>query len=120
GESYDTGASASVRATRDESSAPKGKAIGDPVLRQARDEADALLLGLLQGRFDQDDDLALVAEKLKGYTSWSIRSQATTGPRTAEFKGTVSNAAGKATFSMTLLKHSSGKWTVSRFSGPTS
>src|SRR5262245_42404593 len=71
----------------DESSVPKGKAIADPLLRQARDAADALLLGLLQGQFDQDESLSMVAEKLIGYTSWSITSQTTSGQRTAEFKG---------------------------------
>jgi hypothetical protein len=102
-----------------ESSVPKGKAIADPLLRQARDAADALLLGLLQGQFDQDESLSVVAEKLRGYTSWSITSQTTTGQRTAEFKAMVSNAVGKATFRMTLVKHASGQWAISKFIGPT-
>jgi hypothetical protein len=103
-----------------ESSLPKGKAIADPLLREARDAGDALLLHLLQGQFDQDESLAMVAEKLKGYSSWSITSQTITGTRTAAFKGTVSNAAGKAAFNMTLVKHSSGQWAISKFFGPTS
>jgi hypothetical protein len=112
--------SPSMTQASSQSSVPKGNAIADRLLRQARDEADALLLGLLQGQFDQDENLALVAEKLKGYTSWSITSQTTTGQRTAEFKGTVSNSAGKATFRMTLVKQSSGQWAIGKFSGPTS
>jgi hypothetical protein len=120
GESCPPNTSPLVTAASSESSAPKGNAIADPLLRQARDQADALLLGLLQGKFDEDDNLALVAEKLKGYTSWSITSQTRTGQRTAQFKGTISKAAGKATFQMTLVKQSSGQWAISKFSGPTS
>jgi hypothetical protein len=111
--------SSSVTPASSASSLPKGTGIADPLLRQARDQADVLLLGLLQGRFDQDENLTLVAEKLKGYTSWSIASQTMTGQRTAEFKGIVSNAAGKATFRMTLVKQSAGQWAIGKFSGPT-
>lgn len=120
GESSPPRASLSVTPASSESSVPKGNAIADPLLRQARDQADALLLGLLEGKFDEDENLALVAEKLKGYTSWSITSQTTTGQRTAEFKGTVNNAASKASFRMTLVKQSSGQWAIGKFSGPTS
>src|SRR5262249_14127225 len=84
----------SVTPASEQASLPKGTAIANPVLRQARDEADALLLGLLQGQFDEDENLSLVAEKLRGYTSWSITAQTATGQRTAQFKGTLSNLAG--------------------------
>jgi hypothetical protein len=119
GESSIPNTSPSVAVARSELSMPKGNAIADPLLRQARDEADALLLGLLQGKFDEDENLALVAEKLKGFTSWSITSQTTAGRRNAEFKGMLDNAARKATFRMTLVKQSSGQWTIGRFTGPT-
>jgi hypothetical protein len=102
----------------DETAAPKGMAIADPVLREAREQADALLQDLLQGNFDQDENLALVAEKVKGYTSWSVQSQAIAGKGKAEFKGTLSGPAGKAHFRMLLVKQAAGQWAVGIFSGP--
>ena len=109
---------ASVIPANDETAAPKGNAIAEPMLREARDEAEALLRGLLAGEFDQDENLALVAEKLKGYTSWSIKAQTLAGKGTAEFKGTLSGPAGKRNFSMLLVKQAAGKWAVGTFSGP--
>ena len=107
-----------VASESDATSAPKGNAIPDPVLRQARDEADAVLLGLLSGKFDQDENLALVAEKMKGYTSWSVKSQTLARQGAAEFKGTVDRPQGSANFTMMLVKQAGGQWAVATFSGP--
>ena len=109
---------ASVAPASDAASAPKGNAIPDPVLRQARDEAEAILLGLLSEEFDQDENLALVAENMKGYTSWSVKSQTLARPGAAEFKGTVDSPQGSAKFTMTLVKQAGGQWAVATFSGP--
>ncbi|HEV3446487.1 MAG TPA: hypothetical protein VG099_17720 [Gemmataceae bacterium] len=108
----------SVMAAADEAAAPKGNAIADPVLREARDEADEVLHGLLAGMFDQDENLAVVAEKVKGYTSWSVRSQKIVKAGMAEFHGILSSPAGKATFTMLLVKQTGGQWAVGMFSGP--
>jgi hypothetical protein len=105
-------------AAADEAAAPKGNAIADAVLREARDEADEVLHGLLAGMFDQDENLAVVAEKVKGYTSWSIRSQKIVRGGMAEFQGILSNPAAKATFTMLLVKQAGGQWAVAMFSGP--
>jgi|SRR5438132_4440494 len=113
-----TATSDAVVPAADETAAPKGNAIADPVLREAREQADAVVLGLLQGQFDQDENLALVAEKLKGYTSWSVKSQVVARKGKAEFKGTLTGPAGKANFSMLLVKQADGPWAVGIFSGP--
>ena len=100
--------------------APKGKDIADPVLRESREQADAILDGLLAGKFDQDSNLSPVARKLKGYQSWSVTSQKMTRPDAAEFGGTLAGPAGQAAFDMLLVKQQSGKWAVATFSGPNS
>ncbi|HEV3083648.1 MAG TPA: hypothetical protein VGY66_27955 [Gemmataceae bacterium] len=112
------GGNTSIMAAADEAAAPKGNAIADPVLREARDEADEVLHGLLAGKFDQDENLAVVAEKVKGYTSWSVRSQKIVKAGMAEFQGMLSSPAAKATFTMLLVKQTGGPWAVSMFSGP--
>ena len=98
--------------------APKGEAIADPVLRQARVQADSLLDGLLAGKFDQDQDLWPVARKLKGFTSWAIKSQKIVREGTAEFQGVLTRPEGAAQFKVTLVKQASGEWAVGAFSGP--
>jgi hypothetical protein len=108
----------SIMAAADEAAAPKGNAIADPALREARDQADEVLHGLLVGMFDQDENLAVVAEKVKGYTSWSIRSQKIVKGGMAEFQGMLSSPAAKATFTMLLVKQTGGQWAVAMFSGP--
>jgi hypothetical protein len=113
-----TTSGASVGPADDEPAAPKGDAIPDPVLREARDEADAFLLDLLSGKFDQDENLSPVAEKVKGYTSWSIKSQTMARQGAAEFKGIVKSPEGSANFTMTLVKQTGGQWAVGTFSGP--
>jgi hypothetical protein len=114
------GTATAVISSSDDASAPRGKAVADPFLREARDEAEAVLLGLLLGKFDEDENLSLVAEKVKGYTSWSIKSQQIAGKGRAEFKGTLSGPAGQAGFRMMLVKQASGPWTIGTFYGPDS
>jgi hypothetical protein len=98
--------------------APKGEAIPDPRLRQAREQLDRILEGLLAGRFDQDQDLWPVARKLKGYQSWAIKSQRMVREGTAEFQGILSGSGTAARFTVTLVQHASGQWAVGAFSGP--
>jgi hypothetical protein len=98
--------------------APKGEAIADPVLREAREQADHILDGLFAGKFDQDQDLWPVARKLKGYRSGSVRSQAVVREGAAEFRGVLTGPAGRARFTMTLVKQANGTWAVGTFSGP--
>ena len=98
--------------------APKGEAIADPVLRQAREQADAIFDGLLAGKFDGDPDLWPVAKKLKGYQTYSVKSQQIVREGTAEFGGVLSGPAGRARFVMTLVKQQGGAWAVGAFSGP--
>ena len=100
--------------------APKGEAIADPVLREAREQADAILDGLLAGKFEQDQDLWPVARKLKGYQSWSIKSQKIVREGAADFQGVLRSPAGRARFDMTFVKQMSGKWAIGAFSGPNS
>jgi hypothetical protein len=49
-----------------EPDAPTGAAIADPALREARDRADAILAGLLTGKFDDDPALEIASRKMKG------------------------------------------------------
>jgi hypothetical protein len=98
--------------------APKGKAIADPVLRESREQANAILDGLLAGKFDQDPDLSPVARKLKGFGSSLITSQKLVRNDAAEFGATFTSPAGRAGFDMMLVKQVSGKWAVAKFSGP--
>jgi hypothetical protein len=102
----------------EEPDSPKGEAIADPALREARDQADAVLAGLLAGKFDQDPDLWPAARKLKGYQSAAVKSQKLTGENAAEFEGALSGSAGRARFGLLLVKQQSGKWAVATFSGP--
>jgi hypothetical protein len=98
--------------------APKGKAIADPVLREARDEAEVILGGLLAGKFENDPDMWPVARKLKGYQSWSVKDQEIVRDGAAEFRGTLSGPRGRARFGMTLVKQTNGRWAVGQFTGP--
>jgi hypothetical protein len=98
--------------------APKGEAITDPVLRQAREQADSILGGLLAGKFDQDPDLWPVARKVKGFQSWAIKSQRVAREGAAEFRGVLTRPGDAARFDVTLVKQVSGKWAVGTFSGP--
>jgi hypothetical protein len=88
------------------------------VLREGREQADAILDGLLAGKLDQDQDLSPVARKVKGYQSWSITSQNIVREGAADFQGVLSSPAGRARFDMLLVKQMSGNWAVGTFSGP--
>jgi hypothetical protein len=98
--------------------APKGETVADPVLREARAQADAILGGLLAGTFDDDPDLGPVARKLKGYRFHSIKSQEVTREGSVDFEGTLSGPAGRARMALFLVRQSDGRWAVGTFSGP--
>jgi hypothetical protein len=102
----------------EEPDAPKGEAVADPAIREARDQADAIFGGLLAGKFDNDPDLSPVARKVKGYQSYSIKSQKIVRAGAADFHGVLTGPAGRARFDMTLMKQVSGNWAIGRFSGP--
>ena len=98
---------------------PRGaQAINDLVLREGREAAETILDGLIAGRFDQNQDLWPVANKLKGYQSWSIKSQQLVRQDAADFGGLLTSAPAKRRFDMTLVKQADGKWAVGTFSGP--
>jgi hypothetical protein len=101
-----------------EPDAPKGAAVIDPILREARAQADAILSGLLSGKFDNDPDLSPVARKVKGYQSYSIKSQKVVREGAADFRGVLTGLASQGRFDMGLVKQASGKWAVGTFSGP--
>jgi hypothetical protein len=101
-----------------EPDAPEGEAIADPVLREAREQADAILDGLLAGKFDQDQELWPVARKLKGFQSASIKSEEIVRAGAADFRGILIGPAGRARFDMHLVKQKNGKWAVGTFGGP--
>jgi hypothetical protein len=98
--------------------APKGEAIADPVLREARDQADEILAGLIAGKFDLDQELGLLPKKVKGYQSFSIKSQSLLREGAAEFTGVFRSPTARAVFRMDLVKQKSGKWAIGAFSGP--
>ena len=102
----------------EEPDAPRAEAIADPELRQAREQADATLGGLLAGRLDADPNLSPVAQKLKGYQSYAIKSQEPVRAGAAEFGGLLTGPKGRARFRMVLVKQSGGGWAVGTFSGP--
>jgi hypothetical protein len=102
----------------EEPDAPKGDAIADPVLREAREQVDALLTDLLAGKFDQDEFLGRVAKKLKGYQSWSIKSQQLVREGAADFRGILMAPGSRARFDIHFVKQESGKWAIGRFGGP--
>ena len=98
--------------------APKGAAIADPVLREAREQFDGIMGELLAGKFDADPDLWPVARKLKGFQAWSIQSQRIAWEKAAEFKGVLTGADARSHFAVTVVKQASGKWAIGTFSGP--
>ncbi len=92
--------------------------MADPVLREAREQADEILGSLLAGKFDNDPDLWPVARKVKGYRSCTIKSQKIVREGAADFRGVLDSPTGRARFEMTLVKQVGGKWAVGTFSGP--
>jgi hypothetical protein len=104
----------------EERDAPKGEAVADPALREARDQADAILGDLLAGKLDNDSGLSPVARKVKGYQSCSIKSQKIVRGGAVDFRGVLTGPAGRARIDMTLVKQVSGKWAIGTFSGPDS
>jgi hypothetical protein len=107
--------------TKEIREAPKGDAIADPDLREARAAADATLDGLLAGKFDDDEALRAVARKVKGFTSATVTDQKTSredGLEVADFWGFVGGPRGFTPFQMRLVKQANGKWAVGWFRGP--
>lgn len=98
--------------------APKGEAIADPDLREAREQVDAVLADLLAGKLDQDENLAPVARKLKGYQSWSIKSQRLVREGAADFRGLLTAPGGQASFDIHFVKQAGGEWAIGTFGGP--
>lgn len=98
--------------------APKGEAIADPELRAVRAQFDAIMAGLLAGKFDADPDLSPVARKLKGYRQCRVQSQRLTTEKAAQFDGVLTGPAGRARFGATVVKQPGGAWAVDTFSGP--
>ena len=92
----------------------------DPLVKEARADTEAVLNGLLAGKYDDDRDFAPVARKVKGYESWSIDRQEIDrdSPRAVNFHGTLEGPRGEATFVAGMRKQRNGKWMIGYFSGP--
>ena len=95
----------------------------DPDLKAARAAASDTLDGLLSGRYDNDRDLAPVARKVRGYTSWSVASQekqshGAGAPASWDFTGTLAAPGSAAGFTASLFKQGDGTWAVGSFDGP--
>jgi hypothetical protein len=102
----------------EEPDAPKADEIANPHLREARENADAILEGLLAGNFAEHPQLAPVARKVNGYRAHSIKCQQMLTSKRAEFCGVLTGAPEPARFSMTLVEQKDGKWEIGAFSGP--
>jgi hypothetical protein len=102
----------------EEPDAPKGDAIADPVLREAREQVDAVLTDMLAGKHDQDEFLGRIATKLRGYQSWSIKSQQVVREGAVEFRGILIGPGGRARFNLHYVKQKNGKWAIGAFVGP--
>jgi hypothetical protein len=98
--------------------APKGDAIADLILREARQQADAILDDMLAGKLQNDPDTAPVAKKLKGYQSASIKSQEIIREGAAKFGGVLTKQTSQHRFEMILVKQQNGNWAIGTFSGP--
>ena len=83
-------------------------------------ELPSAVPSLLAGKLDNDPDLAVVAKKVKGYQSGSIKAQEIVREGTAQFRGLLTGPAGRAKFDMTLVKQGDGRWAIGIFSGPNS
>ena len=112
------GGNPSKSAQAEEPDAPSAEAITDPVLREARVQADTTLSGLLAGQFDKDPDLWPIASKLKTFQTYSIKSQKIVREGAANFQGLLRNGVGRAHFDITFVKQSNGKWAIGTASGP--
>ncbi len=104
----------------EEPDAPKGEAIADPVLREARARADVIVTGLLAGKLEQGQQVWPLEKKLKGFQSSSIKTQRLVREGTAQFKGVPSGSTARTSFSLKLVKQASGRWEIGwfSFSGP--
>src|SRR5262249_4649459 len=85
-------------------------AVADTPLRQAREQFDGIMGGLLAGRYDADPELGPLARKLKGFGEWSVQSQKMTRGDAAEFRGTLTAGVRRARFAATVVRQPGGKW----------
>jgi hypothetical protein len=93
----------------------------DPMVKEARSDTEALLNDLLAGKLDNDQSLAPVARKLKGFRSWSIERQdidLSHEPKAVKFTGTLKGPQGEATFVAMMVKQQNGRWMIGYFKGP--
>ena len=100
----------------EEPDAPKGETVADPVLRESRDQADAILADLISGKLENDADLSPVSRKVKGYQSCSIKSQKIVRDGTVNFRGVLTGPKSHSRFDMTMVKQVSGRWAIGAFS----
>src|SRR5262245_47421738 len=72
----------------------------DPVVKEARSDTEAVLNDLLAGKLDNDPDFAPVAQKLKGFNSWSMEQQNLDpdNRKAVNFRGILKGPQGEATF----------------------
>ena len=98
--------------------APKGEAIEDPVLREARAATDEILSGMLAGKAQDDTGSEQIARKIGGYKSAVITAQKMTREDAAQFEGKLEGPGNRASFNATVVKQKNGKWAIGYFSGP--
>ena len=98
--------------------APKGEAIDDPVLREARAATEEIFTDLLAGKAQDDSGSARIAEKIGGYKAAVITSQKMTSKDAAQFEGKLMGPPGRASFQATVVKQQNGHWAIGAFSGP--
>lgn len=98
--------------------APKGEAIDDPVLREARTATDDILHKLLEGKTEGDSASEQIAKKIGGYKAAVVTAQKMTREDAAQFEGKLVGPGGRASFQATVVKQKKGNWAIGHFSGP--
>ena len=98
--------------------APKGEAIDDAVLREARAATDDILRKLLDGKTEDDSASEQIAKKIEGYKAAVVTAQKMSREDAAEFEGKFVGPGGRASFKTTVVKQKNGKWAIGHFSGP--
>jgi hypothetical protein len=90
------------------------------MVKEARADTEAVLNDLLAGKYDNDPNFAPVAQKVKGFQSWSLERQQIDpdNPKAVNFSGTLKGSSGEATFTASMVKQQNGKWMIGYFSGP--
>jgi hypothetical protein len=92
----------------------------NPLVKEARPEMDSTLKDLLEGKYDNDENYAPIARKVKGFQSWSIDRQEVVPDlaKGVRFRGTLKGPTSEATFAATMVQQNSGKWMIGAFQGP--